>query len=78
MPCLCIFRTKEGVRSLHITIKNHDTHTEKGKYIYKALTLHGKQLLLKQDQSQSHKSAIWLPTECLPGKDILLKLLSPS
>ena len=47
--CLCTFCTKEEARSLHISIKNNDTQTEKGKFIYKVLTLPGKQLLLKQD-----------------------------
>ena len=57
-PCLRTFRTKEGVWLLHIYIKNYHTQTEKGKFIYKALTLPGKQLLLKCDQSQSHNSAV--------------------
>ena len=48
-PCLHMFRMKEGAQSLHISIKNHDTQTEKGKFIYKALTLPGKQLLFKHD-----------------------------
>ena len=48
-PCLCTFCTKEGARSLHVFVKNHNTQTEKGKFIYKALTLQGKQLLLKRD-----------------------------
>ena len=34
----------------HISFKNHDTHTEKGKFI-KALTLPGKQLLPIHDRS---------------------------
>ena len=38
--------------------KEHNTHTETDKSMYKALSLHGKQLLLKRDQSRSHKSAI--------------------
>ena len=50
--------TKEGAGSLHISIKNHDTQAEKGKFIYKALTLPCKQLILKCDPSQSHKSAV--------------------
>ena len=33
-------------------------YTETDKFIYKALTLHGKQLLLKHDRSRSHKSAV--------------------
>ena len=56
--CLCKFCTKQGAWSLYISIKNHDMQTEKGKFIYKALTLPSKQLLLKCDQFQSHKSAI--------------------
>ena len=47
--CVHFVRIQEGARSLHISIKNHDTQTEKGKFIYKALTLPGKQLLLKCD-----------------------------
>ena len=35
----------KGARSLHISVKNHDTHTGTGKFIYKAFALHGKQLL---------------------------------
>ena len=50
--------TKKGARSLYISIKNRGTQTEKGKFIYKALTLPGKQLLLKRDQLQSYKSAV--------------------
>ena len=57
-PCLRTFRTKKGARLLHISIKNHDTHTETGKFIYKALTLHGKQLFLKHNRLKSHKSAV--------------------
>ena len=44
-PLLRMFHPKEGAGSLHISIKNRDTQTEKGKFIYKALTLHGKELL---------------------------------
>ena len=57
-PYLRTFCMKEVAQSLHISVKNHDTQTEKGKFIYKTLTLPGKQLLLKLDQSQSHKNAI--------------------
>ena len=35
------FNTKEGARSLHISVKNHDTQTDNSKFIYKALTLPG-------------------------------------
>ena len=75
-PCLHTFRIK--ARSLHISVKNHDSHTETGKFIYKALTLHGKQLLLKRDRSTSHKSVISYHQKCLPGKDILLESLIDS
>ena len=44
--------------SLHISIKNHNTHTETGKFIYKALTLHGKKHLLKRDRLRSHKGVL--------------------
>ena len=47
-----------------------------GKFIYKALTLHDKEFLLKRDRSQSHKSAIYFQ-KCLPGKN-MLELLSHS
>ena len=57
-PYLHMFRMKEGMQSLHISIENYDTQTDKNKFIYKALTLPGKQLLLKCDQSRSHKSAV--------------------
>ena len=43
---------RKGARLLHISIKNHDTHTETGKY--KALTVHGNQ----HDRPRSHKSAL--------------------
>ena len=56
-PCLHTFRIR--ARSLHISIKNHDSRTEAGKFIYKALTLHGKQLLLKRDRSRSHRALEW-------------------
>ena len=52
------------------------TQTEKGKVIYKALTLlilPGKQLILKHEAT----IASYL-VKCLPDKDILLKLLSHS
>ena len=49
------------------------TQTENGKFIYKALTLPGKQLLLKHEAT----IASYL-MKCLPDKDILLKLLSHS
>ena len=29
-----MFHTKEGAWSLHISIKNHDTQTKKGEFIY--------------------------------------------
>ena len=61
-PCPACVHTVygKGAWSLHISIKNHDTHTETGKiiYTYKALTLHGKQLLLKHDQLRSHKNTV--------------------
>ena len=53
--CVLIVYGK-GVRLLYISVKNHDTHTETSKFIYKALTLHGKQFLLKRDELRSHKS----------------------
>ena len=48
-PAWVCFARKKEVRSLHIYIKNYDIQTEKGKFIYKALTLPGKQVLLKRD-----------------------------
>ena len=57
-PLLMYVSTKEGMRLLHISVKNHDTQAEKGKFIYKALTLHGKQFLQKCDRLQSHQSAV--------------------
>ena len=48
-----------------------------GKFIYNTLTLHSKQLLLKHDHSQGHKSAVY-HQKCLLGNDILLKLPSYS
>ena len=47
---------KEGAWSLHISIKNHDSYPVR-KFIYKALTVPGKQLLVKCDQSRSRISA---------------------
>ena len=38
-PFLRTFHITEGVWSLCISVKNHDTQTETGKIIYKALTL---------------------------------------
>ena len=66
---------RRGMVTVHY-IKNHDTQTEIGKFIYEALTLHGKDFLLKRDQLQSHKSVIYFQ-KCLPGKN-MLKLLSHS
>ena len=57
MPLLGMYCMWKVARSLHISIKNHDTHTETCKFIYKALALHGKQLLLKRNQWRSHKGA---------------------
>ena len=48
-PYLGTYCIWKGARSLHISVENHDTHTETGKFICKALALHGKQLLLKRD-----------------------------
>ena len=46
-----MFCTKEGHgHCTYISVKNHDTQTVTGEFIYKTLTLHGKQLLLKRDQ----------------------------
>ena len=59
-PCLRMFHAKEGARSLHISIKNHDIHTETGKLIYTALTFHSKHLFLKRDQSRCQKSAVYI------------------
>ena len=60
-PCLCL-RTyciqKRGLVTAHFH-QEQDIHTETGKFMYKALTLHGKQLLFKRDRSRSHKSAIY-------------------
>ena len=42
-----------------VTAYFHDTHTETGKFIYKALALHDKQLFLKRDRLRSHKSAVY-------------------
>ena len=53
-----MFGTKEGAQSLHISVKNHDTHSEEGKFIYNVLPLSGKQLLLKHDRSRIHKNAV--------------------
>ena len=53
LACIRIVHGK-GARTLHISIKNRDTHTKTGKFIYKA---HGKQLL-KHDRLRSHKSVI--------------------
>ena len=47
--------------------QEHNTHTETGKSIYKALTLCGKQLLLKRDQSRSHKSNVYHKRRKFPG-----------
>ena len=59
-PCLHTYcAQKRGVVTAHFH-QEHDAHTETGKFIYKALTLYGKQLLLKHDQSRSHKSAVQL------------------
>ena len=41
---------------------------------YKALTLHGKQLVLKHDRSQSHRSAPWLPPQSSSWQRYLVKL----
>ena len=51
-----MYCTKERARLLHISAKNHNIHTERGKFIYKALTLHGKQLFLRHDSLRNHKS----------------------
>ena len=48
----------------------HDTHTETSKFIYKVLTLHDKEFLLKTDQSQSYKSALYFQ-KCFAGKNML-------
>ena len=46
---------KEMAWSLCISIKNHDTHTETDKFIYKALTLHDKEFLLNVIDSEAIK-----------------------
>ena len=69
------FCTEKG-RGHCISVKNHDTHTETDKFIYKALTLHGKEFLHKRDRSRSHKSAVYFQ-KCLPAKNIL-EILSHS
>ena len=49
-----MFHTKEfkEAKLLYISINNHNTQTEKGKFIYvQGLTLHSKELLLKCDLS---------------------------
>ena len=51
-------------------------HKETSKFIYKALTLHGKDFLVKSDQSRSHKSAIYFQ-KCFADKN-MLQLLSHS
>ena len=56
---LRMFCMQERAWILCIFVKNHNTQTETDTYIYKTLTLHGKQLLLKCDQLQSHKSAVY-------------------
>ena len=66
-PCLHTFHTKQRARSLHISVKNHDTQTEKGEFIYKALTLPGKQLLLKHDRLRFTK-----PQKCCIATSQLL------
>ena len=43
--------TKEEAWSLHISVKNHNTHTETGKFIYKALT----QLFLRHNGCEATK-----------------------
>ena len=52
----------KGARSLHISVKNHDTHTETGKFIYKALALHGKQLFSNVIDREAQKCHIALFT----------------
>ena len=39
--------------------QEHDTHTETGKFIYKALTLHDIQLLLKCDATKVQHIALF-------------------
>ena len=43
-----VYYKERGLVTAHFCRK-HDIHTETGKFIYKAFTLHNKQLLLKLD-----------------------------
>ena len=56
-PCLCTVYGK-GTWLLDVLVNSHDTHTKICKFVYKALTLHSKQVLLKHDQSRSQKSVV--------------------
>ena len=69
---------QEGAWSLYISVQNHNTQPGTGKYIYTFLTLDGKQHLLKSHHSQSHLTAAYHYNNCLPDKEILLKIPSHS
>ena len=64
MPLLAYVSYKRrGTVIAHFHQESQYPDRRKGKFIYKALTLLSKQLLLKHDQLQSHKSAVQLPSE---------------
>ena len=54
--------------SLQISVKNHDTHTETGKFIYKALTFYAKQLFSDVIDQEATKVLYSMPPPYLKVK----------
>ena len=66
MPLCSLIKKKpmKKGRGHCISIQNYNTQVDTGKFIYSASTLHGKQLLLKRDQSQRYCLPSEMPSSC--------------